>query len=162
MDNYHCLSSPSVIFTGALRSFGSVLVLEQFLTQHDCIPLLQSVNSVLSLSAVSCSSKKKIQAGWPAKVTLWISVTLKISSTLTICAECPQQLQVTKGIQHVITSKLTFLFCLVPMSLSLPWLAGSHSSDDPACWWCSSLYWAHWSMGQAVGVRRSEVLPFTF
>lgn len=62
MDNYSCLFSPSVIFPGAQRSFGSVLVLEQFLMQHDCIPLLQSVNSVLSLSAVLCSSKKKIQA----------------------------------------------------------------------------------------------------
>lgn len=63
MDNYYCLFSPLVIFTGALSGFVSVLVLERFLMQHDCIPLLQSVNSVLSLSAVSYSGKKKIQAG---------------------------------------------------------------------------------------------------
>lgn len=55
MHNCSCLSSPSpsIICPGALRSFGSVLVLEQFLLERDCIPFWQSVNSVVSLSAVS-------------------------------------------------------------------------------------------------------------
>lgn len=65
------LFPPSIIFPRALRISGSVLVPEQFLMQQDCIPPLQSVSSVVSLSSVSVHYReKKNQAGWPAKVTL--------------------------------------------------------------------------------------------